>query len=209
MDSLAAGAADYDRSQSDLFQAICFDLERKSWSVRENALPAALAKALRNRAGSADIPAYKAAGIGRSDGFHTNASERRDKISWIDQSHPADQAWCAWADALQAALNKNLYLGLNRFESHFSRYETGDFYRKHLDAFTGTGNRRISIVTYLNDDWLVSDGGALALYTGADNPEIINVPPKMGTIVIFLSTDIAHEVLVTDKTRYSIAGWYR
>jgi SM-20-related protein len=35
------------------------------------------------------------------------------------------------------------------------------------------------------------------------------VPPKNGTLVLFLSEEFPHEVLVAKKTRYSIAGWFR
>ena len=35
------------------------------------------------------------------------------------------------------------------------------------------------------------------------------VLPELGTLVIFLSEDIPHEVLPAMRDRYSIAGWFR
>lgn len=34
-------------------------------------------------------------------------------------------------------------------------------------------------------------------------------PPRAGTLVVFLSEDMPHEVLETQRERYSIAGWFR
>ena len=51
-----------------------------------------------------------------------------------------------------------------------------------------------------------ADGGALRLHLpdGA-----VDVPPRGGTLVLFLSAEIEHEVLPTTRERLSIAGWFR
>jgi len=99
-----------------------------------------------------------------------------------------------------------LFLGLFSFESHFAHYPPGAFYKTHLDAFKGESNRILSVVTYLNSGWLPDDGGEMVLYTETDS---LSVTPALSTLAIFLSEDFPHEVLPTQRDRYSIAGWFR
>jgi SM-20-related protein len=70
--------------------------------------------------------------------------------------------------ALQLYLNKQLLLGLFSFESHFSHYAPGDYYKRHKDAFKGEANRVLSLVLYLNSAWQQDDGGELVLYAPED-----------------------------------------
>jgi SM-20-related protein len=106
-------------------------------------------------------------------------------------------------------LNRRLFLGLFSFESHFSHYGKGDFYKKHQDAFKGKSNRKLSLVTYLNRHWQDSNGGELVIYTKNVSQPTIRVEPKFGTVVLFLSEDFPHEVLPCSADRYSVAGWFR
>jgi SM-20-related protein len=100
------------------------------------------------------------------------------------------------------------------FESHFAHYGKGDFYKKHKDAFKGEGNRVLSVLVYLNQDWSADNGGELVIYTKPssdscviDDSKVL-VTPSFGTIVVFLSEDFPHEVLPAKCDRYSIAGWF-
>ncbi|MGB0443129.1 MAG: 2OG-Fe(II) oxygenase, partial [Pseudohongiellaceae bacterium] len=102
-----------------------------------------------------------------------------------------------------------LFLGLFSFESHFSHYQSGDFYRKHLDAFKGEANRVLSLVTYLNRGWEPDQGGELVIYSPEDGTELVKVTPMFATLVLFLSEEFNHEVLSTSRNRYSVAGWFR
>ncbi|WP_310649658.1 MULTISPECIES: 2OG-Fe(II) oxygenase [unclassified Colwellia] len=140
---------------------------------------------------------------------------RTDEISWITHNNLASCAWINWTESLQAYLNRRLFLGLFSFESHFAHYAKGDFYKRHKDAFKGEGNRVLSVVVYLHQQWSADDGGELVIYDKksrifavVDNSEI-KVIPSFGTIVIFLSEEFSHEVLPTKRDRYSIAGWFR
>ena len=107
---------------------------------------------------------------------------------------------------IRTSLNRSFYLGLFDYESHFAKYEIGDFYKKHLDAFKGRSNRVFSTVCYLNTP---SKGGELLIYAENSNDVIARVSPKAGTLVVFESERFAHEVLAADDVRYSIAGWFR
>ena len=82
----------------------------------------------------------------------------------ITNNSEAGSAWVTRAESLQRFLNKRLFLGLFSFESHFAHYNKGDFYKKHKDAFKGEGNRVLSVVVYLNQQWSSEDGGELVIY---------------------------------------------
>jgi SM-20-related protein len=55
----------------------------------------------------------------------------------------------------------------------------------------------------------MDDGGELVIYTDDKATDGIKVIPSFATIAVFLSEDHLHEVLPTQRDRYSIAGWYR
>jgi SM-20-related protein len=100
-----------------------------------------------------------------------------------------------------------LYLGLEDFESHFALYPPGAFYLKHLDRFRDNDRRTVSAVLYLNQDWQAEQGGALRLYL-ADG-ETRDVLPQAGSLLVFLSADMPHEVLPATRDRLSLTGWFR
>lgn len=202
-------AENIDGQQSVLFHMICDDLKSKSYSVQKNAIPAVLIKLLYDRVNSKNGPHYTSAGIGRSTTYHTNQNIRRDEIAWIDDDIPTDSRWNEWTETLRTALNRQLFLGLIPIESHYARYRTNGFYKKHTDAFAGADNRKVSIVLFLNDLWKTTDEGELTLFVGQEHNEKVLISPELGTLVVFLSTEVPHEVLPTNCTRNSIAGWYR
>lgn len=197
-----------------LFKEICDDLETQSYSVQHEALPSTLIDLLYDRVNSPVAPLYKTAGIGRSIDHHVNQDIRCDEIAWIRDDTPAghemaDKEWIEWTEALRAALNRQLFLTLSPIESHYARYPKGGFYKQHIDAFSGINNRKISIVLFLNSFWKSADKGELQLFVGVNNLKKVIVKPKIGTLVVFLSDEIPHEVLTTSCIRNSIAGWYR
>lgn len=151
---------------------------------------------------------FTRAGISGADDVHLDASKRRDKTLWLDEDSACKSEYLAFSKALQERLNRELYLGLSYYEAHYAIYEEGDFYEKHLDAFRGSKNRVVTTVLYLNEEWNDVDGGELVIY-GEDEKMIKKVAPNAGTLVVFLSDKFPHEVLVSNSTRYSIAGWFR
>ena len=193
-----------------VFAAIANDLRHRGYSILKNALPASLAAALKKHSDQ-QVDLMKAASVGR--GYETQQSKdiRRDHIAWIEPGiSEVTDAWLDWAGALQTYLNRTLYLGLFSFESHFARYQSGDFYQKHRDAFRGESNRIISLITYFNEDWQEEDGGELVIYDDKNESQIIEkVLPEFSKLVVFLSEDFPHEVKVSVRERYSIAGWFR
>merc|ERR1712194_928412 len=85
------------------------------------------------------------------------------------------------------------------------------FYRRHFDH-TGDDDkdyrRKVSLLLYLNEDgWRAEDGGILRAYVqpkqkSGDTRNIVqDILPKGGTLVLFDSTSVEHEVLPTCKER--------
>ncbi|MDZ7925326.1 MAG: 2OG-Fe(II) oxygenase [Marinagarivorans sp.] len=211
-DGIALDALDL--HQQAVFGAIIEGLVHKGYCVVPNALPLPLAEALWRFVQTLPAQKFMAAGVGRQTDFAQNQFVRRDEICWIDGSSPVGQAWLAWAATLQRHINRELFMGLFSFESHFAHYAPGAFYKKHVDAFKGQANRVVSVVVYLNPVWLPDDGGELAIYADDTGPEsqavpVLKVTPNFATVVAFLSEQVPHEVLPAMRDRYSIAGWFR
>ena len=65
-------------------------------------------------------------------------------------------------------------------------------------------------MTYLTPDWQEADGGHLALYHPDDDNWLLQkIMPCAGTLAVFMSEEIPHEVLPPVRERASIAGWFR
>jgi SM-20-related protein len=152
---------------------------------------------------------YRAAKIGREDREHKNRFVRTDKINWVNGSTPATAEYLSIMDTLRAELNKQLFLGLFEYECLFARYERGDFYKRHKDAFSGERNRIVSTIVYLNRHWQPGDGGELVIYCPESGNEVTRVQPIFGTLVMFLSEEFPHEVLPSQQKRLSLTGWFR
>ena len=185
------------------------DLAARGWSRLDNVLPASLTHELaeecrkRARAG-----ALNPAGVGRGQGLAVREGIRGDSIQWLEQgqSAPSD-GYLQAMDELRSALNQAFYLGLEDFECHFACYPPGAFYQKHLDRFRDDDRRTVTAVYYLNEAWQTEHGGALRLYL-ADDTEL-DVLPSAGTLVLFISAELPHEVLPATRERLSLTGWFR
>lgn len=215
----AAHSASNHAAEDALFARIAEDLLANSWSVVPAALPPALSAALQQQLQSTGTTGFSPAGVGRGTDHAIVARVRRDETLWIDGATDAEREWLGWSARLQSYLNRRLFLGLFSFESHFAHYAPGAFYRKHLDAFKASvdqddaagdaSNRVVSLIAYFNSQWQPDDGGELVLYAPDGNTELARVSPLLGTMVVFLSEDVPHEVLPARRDRFSIAGWYR
>lgn len=192
-----------------LFEHIARDLESHGYCIRPAALPLQLQTLLYQHQLSMAADQFSTAGIGRGSDYLKTDFVRSNEICWITGESEAGRQWLAWTGELQTFLNRRLFLGLFSFESHFAHYRPGDFYKRHYDAFRGESNRKLSIVTYLNPNWISDDDGELVLYRDDDDQEGIKVVPLMGTLVVFLSEEFPHEVLPAKRDRYSISGWFR
>ena len=132
---------------------------------------------------------------------------RGDRTAWLDaDAGPAQARFLNQCDLLRSLLNRSLLLGLESLEAHFAVYGPGQAYARHRDRLRHDDARVVSITCYLNADWQPSDGGALRLYLPDGSLDVL---PRLGTCVLFLSAELEHEVLPTGRERWSIAGWFR
>lgn len=152
---------------------------------------------------------FHRAGIGRDLDHQVDADIRRDRIYWLDPKSPVQAGFLNSMERLRLALNQWLFLGLFEFEGHFAHYPPGGFYKRHLDSFRGAANRMVSVVFYLNRSWQAGDGGELVLFSEDASRELDRVEPRAGTLALFLSEEIPHEVRPARIDRLSIAGWFR
>lgn len=152
---------------------------------------------------------FQPAKIGNKSGKSTNTQIRNDEICWLDKSEDdvAIRGYFTEMDKLSGLLNQSLFLGLTNYEAHFAIYQPNNFYRKHIDQFATTKDRRISCVYYLNDDWQQAFGGELKLYDKED--QLLTQVLPIGNRFICFNSDLPHEVCTAYQTRYSIAAWLK
>ncbi len=149
-----------------------------------------------------------AAGVGNDAIWQQSKLIRKDKIFWLDKKHNNvhENAFFAKMDAFVMYLNQTCYTNIKSYEFHYSLYESGDFYVKHLDQFKDDASRQYSVVSYLNPLWKANDGGELMIYQTNNNKTI---SPTQGKTVFFKSNELEHEVLVTQERRMSVTGWLK
>lgn len=153
--------------------------------------------------------ALKHAKIGQKLSAHHNEAIRTDSISWLDENSPnlTIQHYLSKVSELAQAINHTLFLNLCEFETHFAAYQPGAYYKKHIDQFAHNKDRKVSFVYYLNAEWQDDFGGQLKLYNLEDDL-ITQVSPQANRFICFMS-ELPHEVCLTQRLRYSIAGWLK
>jgi SM-20-related protein len=146
------------------------------------------------------------AGIGAASEKQIISAIRGDLIYWT--SRRKDPQLAPIFDLLEEMidqLNRLCFLSLSGYEFHLAYYPEGSFYKRHIDQFKGRNNRLISVIIYLNLKWMTNDGGELVIYQEDGSSDVIQ--PLFNRCVIFKSNTIEHEVLMTEKGRYSFTGW--
>jgi SM-20-related protein len=197
---------------STIFDYVVDQIHEQGYVVLDAALPEGVVNQLFVHFTTLDRDGFRQAGVGRQQDFQLNSFTRRDRIHWLSRGAPEVQAYFDWVEELRLCINRNLYLGLFDYECHYAYYPEGGFYKKHVDAFRGQSNRRLSTILYLNPQWQTGDGGELAMYRedGEDGEApFLTIAPQYGRLVIFLSEVFPHEVLRANRARFSLTGWYR
>jgi SM-20-related protein len=151
---------------------------------------------------------FHAANIGRGQHQARHSQIRGDSICWLETDFAIGNLYLTMMEQLRQQLNQLFYLGLRSFEGHYAHYQTGSVYQRHVDRHQDNNARVVSAVCYLNQDWPIDAGGELKLYN-THHELLLSLPPIGGTLVLFMSADMPHEVLAAQRSRYSIAGWFR
>lgn len=191
------------------FAYVAESLADSGWSVIEDALPPDVIASLEKNCHALwACDELEPAAVGRAGEEKIIPEVRGDYIRWVDNgtaNEPLTQ-YLHFMDQLRSHLNQSLFLGLEDFETHFALYPPGAGYQRHVDRFKSSPLRTVSVVLYLNTAWQPGDGGELCLYL-ADRTEVI--APRAGTLAVFMSADMPHEVLKAQRHRASLVGWYR
>jgi SM-20-related protein len=196
----------------DRLTRIADDVAAQAWSRCPDFLPPGVIEELAREAQSLrQGGGFKKAGVGRAAGYAVRADIRGDYIHWLspDSLSPAARQFWDEVERLRVTLNRELFAGLAEFESHFAHYPSGTRYEKHVDRFSTSDARLLSCVLYLNEHWRPEDGGELRIYPPESREDFINLLPEAGTMVVFRSDSVYHEVLPAMRDRFSIAGWLR
>ena len=145
------------------------------------------------------------AGTGNNQLVNHNKLVRSDKIYWLDRLHNNvhENSFFDLMDRFVIYLNHSCYAGITGYEFHYTLYEKGSFYKRHLDNFKQNGTRAFSMIMYLNTE---VSGGELRIYQENSSRDI---SPNAGKSVFFKSDQLEHEVLITHLPRMSITGWLK
>jgi SM-20-related protein len=163
---------------------------------------------------------FRAARIGADRTLQRHRQTRGDSICWLAEPlFTAERDLLAALEALRLALNREAILGLFDVEMHYAWYPPGACYARHVDQPQGRGQRRVSLVLYLNSDWVAEAGGELRVFDATGAGRELRVPdaaqahcdiaPIGGRLVCFLTEGREHEVLPARRGRLSLSGWFR
>lgn len=192
---------------TDYLEFVADGLANQDYAIIDNFLPIEeVHDILKVFALHQDHDRFKRAGIGKDDNLQYDRSIRGDYIKWIDPKAalPPVQKFLDRINHLKDYLNRTCFLGIKDYETHFTIYPPGSFYKRHLDQFKNDGARKISFICYLNTNWQPGDGGELRLYL---EEGVKDVTPTAGKLACFRSEIIEHEVLLSKKDRFSLTGW--
>ncbi|MEO6722711.1 MAG: 2OG-Fe(II) oxygenase [Ferruginibacter sp.] len=193
----------------EIFDTLINSFVDKKIGIAENFLSESLAFHLKeNLNNHYSENRLRSAGTGNDTVVAHNKLVRSDIIYWLDRKHnnPHEMMFFDLMDSFVSYLNGTCYTGITGYEFHYTLYEPGSFYKKHLDQFRNNDSRQYSMIMYLNEDWQEGDGGELCIH---NSDGMQNISPVNGKSVFFKSSELEHEVLITNKPRMSITGWLK
>jgi SM-20-related protein len=198
----------------DLLDYICQAIYQNSYVVVDDFVDESYRKdLLKEQTDLLNQGQFKKAAVGKGDQKQVRAEIRSDEVLWMDPTalSPLQVVFWEKIEELKQVLNRRCFLGLKSFEGHFARYPIGSFYKRHVDQFHAVPHRIVTVILYMNDSWTEADGGQLRMYFPKEDgsERIEDVLPVGGRLVVFLSEEIPHEVMPTQKERISITGWLR
>jgi SM-20-related protein len=145
------------------------------------------------------------AGLRRGGEHGLDQRVRSDRIEWVDADQPGPfRLVLVRLEDLRLQLNQQAWLGLRGVEVQLAWYPPGAHYERHFDAFSGEGNRRLTVVLYLNEAWHAEDGGQLRVYAA----QTVDLEPLGGRAVVFLAEKLEHEVLPVRADRFALSAWF-
>jgi len=148
-----------------IFDCLIDSFIKDKVGIAENFLSVSLATHLKdNLIGLFENKKLLNAGVGNDQVVNQNKLIRSDVIYWLDRKHnnQHENDFFDLMDEFVVYLNRTCYTGITGYEFHYTLYESGTFYKKHIDQFQNNGSRQYSMIMYLNSDWKVGDGESYA-----------------------------------------------
>ncbi len=189
---------------TNMLDQIVRDIKEKGWSFSENILTphdiSSITAFFDDHRGE-----FEAAKIGKGESRQRNENVRGDYTFWIDPIRPPQpfEKIMSCLENLKTTLNREIFLGAREYECHLAYYPSGTFYQKHVDRFENDSSRVLSFIFYVHENWRPEDGGELILY----GEKQIAITPLPGSLMVFLSENVPHEVKSGLKERRSFTGW--
>lgn len=180
-----------------------------------------------------DASSLRAAGFGAASGVASKLASQNIRHGvhqiWLQSpGSPSLQALVGSIDSRkelqrlietirQQLCNDDRILAAEFVELSYVFYDEGSFYKKHIDTIIQRNEkgfeRCVSLILYLGDPsfderpWDCElDGGALRVYNNDDGHA--DITPNPGTLVLFDSAVVPHEVMATYRPRTAIVGWF-
>ena len=97
---------------------------------------------------------FKKSAIGNRTNELIEKAIRGDFILWMNEveAGETEKIFFNKINNLVDYLNKTCFMGILHKEFHYAVYPKGTFYKRHLDTFQNDSRRKLSIVSYLNDE---------------------------------------------------------
>lgn len=136
---------------------------------------------------------------------------RGDSVTWLDGLSEE----CPNVSQVAKQMNKlalSLYHANNVAMNHVSKSKImvscydgdGKAYKRHIDS-RRDGSLKLTFIYYLNEDYTEDQGGSLRIHSDRGT---IDIPPELGSLAIFQSDKLVHEVLPTYCQRFAFTIWY-
>ena len=186
-----------------------------------NFVPRRLVESLRSDVAALEsMGLFAPAGSGEHGSGESNGMRRAEYADPIDRDRDLGE-WDAFVDlwerleAMRLEISDALYpiKILDEVEIHYVRYPIGGFFQRHVDEVidpeeeTPASRRAVSFVCYLNEPgWSPGDGGALLAHHSPGPME--EFLPESGSLLLFGSLQVEHEVLPTNRERTCLVGWF-
>ncbi|KAG0351837.1 2OG-Fe(II) oxygenase superfamily-domain-containing protein [Gamsiella multidivaricata] len=203
------------------------ELFHKGYTVLDNVIDQSVIQSVRDWG----THMFKAGQMDKASGKHNieedpfrEGSARGDYTIWVspgskflEQSPALNQCVDWFSKQLHVDLAKLVHLH-GQAEYQLAYYPPdSSHYERHRDSFPTNDRddrdqRRVTAIVYFNPDWTEGDGGELRIFDKGMSDEEekqIDVAPKAGRCVLFLSGVMDHAVLPSFKERIALTSWYR
>ena len=119
-----------------------------------------------------------------------------------DAAPPGSNVGCGEAAAIAIEPHTNLPLAM------LACYPGGGArFKRHVDNSPEAADLRVcTAILYLNGEWQPEHGGTLRVYHGTGE-RYVEVEPRRGTLAIFWSHRVPHEVMPSSAARFAISVW--